>query len=180
MEAAAHIPARPRAVTILGWIWLVVAALQCAEGLIGLVVWKVGGLDQDLPNLDFRARGVRIQIEHMGTALRFALPMLLARIAFAGFAAWAAFELLRMKAWARKTILGLSALGILLAIGLGVFVYVSTAAEVAGLEGVDAAEARLAAAAVGGFLVLLFSAFFGTSIYALNRPAVRNAFENAA
>jgi hypothetical protein len=182
MEAAVSVPVRPRAVTIVGWIWLVVAALQCAEGVIGLVVWKVAGLDEGLPALGIRSENVRIQFAHAGNILRYALPSILARIVFAALAAWAAFELLRMKPWARKTLVAVSALGILLAIGLGVFVYVM-AADAAGLEGIDAADAAQArgiGAAVGVFITLLFSSFFGATLYALTRRAVRNAFENAA
>jgi hypothetical protein len=178
MEAAVHVPARPRAVTVLGWIWLVVAALQFLEGLLGIVVWKVGGLD-DLPTLRIRTENLPVEIAHVGPALRYALPSLLARIVIAGLAVWAAFELLRMKPWARRTMLALSVFGILVGIGLGYFVYVSTA-DLASLEGVDPAEIRRVGAGAGILIALLLSSFFGVTIYTLSRPAVRGAFENAA
>jgi hypothetical protein len=178
MEAPG-IPARPRAVSILGWIWLVAAALQCVEGLIGLAVWKFAGLEEGLPALGIRAENVQVQLAHLGGVLRYALPVILARIVLAAAAAWAAFELLRLKPRGRRAILAISTLGIVLAIGVGVFVYLTTA-RVSGLEGAEKDEVLLAGAAVGAFVALLFSSFFGTTIYVLNRPAVRTAFGDAA
>ena len=178
MEAVA-VPARPRAVTILGWIWLVVAALQLLEGVIGLVVWKVGGLEEGLPLIGLQLKDGGVQLAYSQSAFRYALPVLLARVFLAGLAVWASFEFLRLKRWARRAMQAVSTLGILAAIGIGLYVYRSTVGLM-GLEGVDPSEVRLAGAAAGAIVIVLGTAFFGMTLYALHRRDVRGAFENAA
>jgi hypothetical protein len=170
---------RPRAVTIVGWIWLVFAGLRFLDGLLVLVVWKVGGLDRGLPFLAVRWARLKLQIGETETLLGHAVTLLLAQVLVAGAVAWAAFELLRLKPWARKAIQAAAGLGILATFGLAAYVYASTA-RMAALEGIEPAEVRTAGVAAAAIIALLGSAFFGITIWVLGRPAVRRAFENPA
>jgi hypothetical protein len=42
-------PVRPRAVSIVGWVWLVAALMRLVNALLVLFVWRVGGLDREIP-----------------------------------------------------------------------------------------------------------------------------------
>jgi hypothetical protein len=172
-------PERPRAVTIVGWIWLVVASLRCINGLLGLVVWKVGGLDRGLPFLNFRGRSLRFEVLGLEPMMRHATEILVAQVLLAGFVAYAAVELLRRKAWARTVIETASWLGIVAALGLGVYVYASTA-RLALESPAEAATIRMAGGAAGVFIALLGAAFFGGTVVLLRRPHVRRAFAPAS
>ena len=92
---------------------------------------------------------------------------------------YAAFELLRQKAWARTVVEAASWLGIAVMAGVGAYVYASTV-QVA-LESPEAAsEIRVAGIAAGVFVALLGAVFFGGTIFLLRRPDVRRAFEAPA
>lgn len=168
-------PERPRAVTIVGWIWLVAAALRFVNGLLGLVVWKVGGLDRGLPFLPERMGGVEVRVVGMEAMMGRATEILVAQVLVSGFVAFAAFELLRLKAWSRTAIDAVSWLGIAGMAGLGVYVYASTA-RLALESPAEAATIRMAGAGAGVFIAVLGAAFFGGTIYFLRRADVRRAF----
>jgi len=169
MEAVA--PLRPRVVSIVGWVWLVVAALRCLDGLLALFVWKVGGLQHGIP---FVPAAV-----DMETIRRLAVPSLVVQILFAAAIGWVAFELLRLKSWARTAIVAASVLGILGMAALGVYVYTATIRE-ASAAGVAAEQVRMAGIYAAAVITLLGAAFFGTTIFLLSGTAVRRAFETAS
>jgi hypothetical protein len=171
MDAADAPPARPRAVTIVGWVWLVLAALRCLDGLVALFVWKIGGLERGIPFVP--------TVVDMETIRRHAVPSLVVQILLAAAIAWAAFELLRLKAWARTAIIAASVLGILGMGALGVYVYVTTIRE-ASAAGVSAEQVRMAGIGAAAVLTLLGAAFFGTTIFLLSGKAVRRAFGKAS
>ncbi len=171
-------PERPRAVTIVGWIWLVAASVRCLDGLLGLMVWKVGGLDRGLPFLNLRSRSLQIQVLQVETVLKYATEILLLQLVVGGAVAYGAFELLRRKAWARTFVETASWLGIVVALCAGAYVYASTAA-MASETPEAAATIRLAGAGAGVFVALLGAAFFGGTIYILRRPNVRRVFERS-
>ncbi len=176
MDALA--PERPRAVTIVGWIWLVLAVLRFLNGIFGLVVWNVGGLDRGLPFLALRSSQLRIQVLGLETWMGYAPEILVVQVLVAGTICWAAYDLLRLKAWARTTIEAASWLGILLAAAAGAYVF-TAAAKIAQETPAEAEAIRMAGAAAWVFVGLLGAAFFGTTIYLLRRPAVGRAFEPA-
>ena len=169
---------RPRAVSIIGWIWLVAAALRFLNALLGLLVWKVGGMDR-LAFLRFQAEGVRIRIAGMETFVKHADAILGAQIVVAGAVVWLAVELLRMKPWARPAMQAVAGAGILLTVGIAVYVYSATA-NMAGAEGEKADQVRIAGLAAAALITVLGSAFFGITIWVLSRPAVRRAFAKPA
>lgn len=169
---------RPRAVSIVGWVWLVAAALRCVNALLGLFVWKVGGVDR-LPFLRFEAEGVRIRVAGMETFVEHAVAILVGQVVVAAAVAWLAFELLRMRPWARPTLQAVAGLGILLTVAIAVYVYNATA-NMAGIHGAEADEVRTAGMAAAAIITLLGAAFFGITIWILGRPSVRRAFEKTA
>lgn len=172
-------PERPRAVTIVGWIWLVAAILRIVDGLLVLFVWKVGGLDRGLPFVALRSGQVKLRMLGADAMIRHAAGILALQVLVAVALGYAAFELLRRKAWARKVVVAASWIGIAVMAGVGAYVYASTV-QVA-LESPEAAsEIRMAGIAAGVFVALLGALFFGGTIFLLRRPDVRRAFSAAS
>ena len=161
---------RPRAVTIVGWVWLLAAALRFLNGLLALVVWKVGGLEREIPFVP--------RVVGMETIRRFAVPSIVVQILLGAAIAWAAFELLRLKSWARTVIVAASVVGILGMAVLGVYVYASTV-RAASEAGVAAEQVRMAAIGAAAVITLVGAAFFGTTIFLLSGSSVRRAFGRA-
>jgi hypothetical protein len=159
---------RPRAVTIVGWVWLVAAALRFVDGLLVLFVWKVGGLDREIPFVP--------TVVDMETIRRFAVPSIVVQVLLAAAIAWVAFELLRLKSWARTAIVAASVLGILGMAALGAYVYASTL-RAASAAGVAAEQVRMAGISAAAVITLLGAAFFGTTIFLLSGRSARRAFE---
>ncbi len=172
-------PERPRAVTIVGWIWLVAAALRFVNGLLGLLVWRVGGLDRGLPFLALRSGELKLRILGLDRMMRHATWILALQVLVAAALGYAAFELLRQRGWARSVVVAASWIGIAVMAGVGAYVYASTM-QVA-LESPEAAsEIRMAGIAAGVFVALLGALFFGGTIFLLRRPDVRRAFSAAS
>lgn len=169
---------RPRAVSIVGWVWLVLAGLRFVNGLLGLIVWKVGGIDR-MAFLKFSADSLRIRIAGLETFVQHAGAILAAQIVIAGAVAWIAFELLRMKPWARTALRAVAAVGIVFTLGVAAYVYAATV-RMEGVQGVEAEQLRVAGMAASALITLLGAAFFGITIWMLSRPAVRRAFEASA
>jgi hypothetical protein len=171
-------PLRPRVVAAVGWTWLIIAALRFAEGLVGLVVWKVGGVEDLLPHLRIGSGDARNLLAN-DPSVRYATEIMVAQTLLAGFLAYAGFALLRLKNWAKTTILAASCIGIVLAAGLGVFIYATTARAAAATPEA-AATIRIAGAATGVLVAMIGIAFFGGTIFLLRRPAAASAFERSA
>lgn len=170
---------RPRAVTIVGWIWLVAAALRFLNALLGLLVWKVGGLDRGLPFLALHSGELKLRILALDKMMRNATWILVLQVLVAAALGYAAFELLRQKGWAKSVIVAASWIGIAVMAGVGAYVYASTV-QVA-LESPEAAsEIRTAGIAAGVFVALMGALFFGGTIFLLRRPDVRRAFSAAS
>src|SRR5262245_35261756 len=176
MEAAAL--SRPRAVTIVGWVWLVMASLRCLECVVALLVVQVGGL-RELPFIPVWTERAKIQLVGGQFGVRYVVPLLLVQIVIAGLVAWFAFELLRLKPWARKAIHATALLGILAAVTVGGFVYTWTA-RVAPAAGPEEEQVRMAGMVVAGLIGILAAAVFGLTIGLLSRPSVRRAFERSS
>jgi hypothetical protein len=141
------------------------------NGLLGLVVWKIGGVDR-LPFLRFQSENLKVRMAGMATFMDHAVPILVTQIVIAGAVAWAAFELLRMKRWARTAIQAAAGLGVLATVGIAVYVYVATS-SISGFEAAEAAEIRVAGIASAALITVLGVAFFGITIWILG------AFEQA-
>lgn len=169
---------RPKAVTIIGRLWLVVAVFSFCKVLVNLAVWKV--LQPDAPSLfgDLAAQA---------PALPFLRPLLAHLTALMSAQAlwWAAvgvsaFGLLRLRPWGRVAIQGICWALLAYAAGFGVFwatvwptlpvrgesvpAFAATSYRALGLAGGLAACAAVAAGLI-------------TMIVLLRKPRVREAFE---
>jgi hypothetical protein len=171
-------PVRPRIVTIVGWVWLILGTFRFLNGVLALIVWKVGGIDR-LPLFRFQSEGMQVRVAGLETLMSNAVPMFVAQILVAAAVAWTAFELLRLKRWARPALQAIAGLGILLTAGIAVYVYLATA-NMSGLAGTERDEVRTAGIAAAALISVLGFAFFGITIWLLGRPAVRRAFEKTA
>lgn len=169
---------RPKIVSIVGWVWLLFAAFRVVNGILGLIVWKLGGLDR-LPIFRFSSEQMQVRIAGIETLAGNAVPIIVAQIVIAAAVAWTAFELLRMKRWARTGLQAAAGLGILITVGVAVYVYAATS-NIPGLDSTQRDEARMAGIAAAALITLLGTAFFGITIWILSRPAVRRAFETTA
>ncbi len=172
MDAPA--PERPRAVTVIGWTWLVIALIRAGNGLLGCFVWRFGGLDQGIPFLPLdslkaaRALGADVVVRHGSTI--FAI-----QIVVASSVAYLAWSLLQMKPWARRVMIAVAAVGVLATLAISAFAAAVTLA--AAREAVSgAAEARVAGLAVAVVIGIVGLLLFGGTIYVLRRGDVRAAF----
>ena len=95
---------RPRAVTVIGRLWLVVAVLLLGKALVNLAIWTV--LKPDAPSFirDALAQTPRFRLLQPLFA-HLTVVMLLQALWWA-FVGVAAFALLRLRPWARVTIQG--------------------------------------------------------------------------
>ena len=165
---------RPAVVSVIGWVWLVLALLLAAKALIDVVVWRVmkpampvimdiaGGRSPEPP------RYVRYIVEHL-TEVKIAQAVLWIAVAAvaAGF--------LRLRPWARTAMqafgwIGLAYMGCVIAISLAAWRAMPPA-------GVGGSASERAGMLVGGFAVsALIVAVFVAMIVALRRRDVREAF----
>jgi hypothetical protein len=171
-------PERPRAVTVIGWTWLVIALIRAGNGLLGCFVWRFGGFDQGIPFLPIeslkaaRAVGADVVLRHGSTL--FAI-----QIVVASSVAYLAWSLLKMKPWARTVMIAVACLGVLLTLAISGIVAAATLALVreASASASEAAQARLAGLAVAAAIGCVGLLLFGGTIYLLRRADVRAAFE---
>jgi hypothetical protein len=173
MDAPA--PQRPRAVTVIGWTWLVIALIRAANGLLGCFVWRFGGLDQGIPFLPLEAmkavRGLGLEWTLRHGALIFGL-----QIVVASSVAYVAWSLLQMKPWARTAMIAVACLGVLATLAISGFVAAATVALAREASAGEAAQARLAGFAAAAVIGLVGLILFGGTIYVLRRADVRAAF----
>jgi len=92
-------PERPRAVTVIGWIWIVVAGLYFLRSVVDLVMWRTlqpaaPALLREVESRDPELRFLRPMFEHL-TAIKIA--QLIAGVAVV----FLAYELLRLRPRAR-------------------------------------------------------------------------------
>jgi len=177
MDAAA--PERPRAVTVIGWTWLVLALIRAGNGLLGWFVWRFGGLDRGIPFLPVEAmRAVRgFGLEW---TLRHGLLIFGVQFVVATSVAFIAWSLLQTKPWARPALIAVACLGILATLAVSGFIAAATIVVAREASGTEAAQARLAGFAAAAVIVLVGLILFGGTIYVLRRADVRAAFEKPA
>jgi hypothetical protein len=108
--------------------------------------------------------------------MRHATEFLVAQILVAAAVAYAAFELLRLKPWARRAIEGFAWLGTLVTLAVALYTFAWTVA-VARETPAEAEQIRIAGLFAAIIIALVGSALFGGTIYYLRRTAVRRAFE---
>lgn len=93
---------RPKAVTVIGWIWLVLAVLWLFRSLVNLVVWKV--IQPAAPTL-FGVVGTRSPQTWFLRPLFEHLTMVMTLQAIISFAVGvSAWQFLRLRPWARVAV----------------------------------------------------------------------------
>jgi hypothetical protein len=167
---------RPRAVTIIGRIWLVLAVILAAKSLLDLVVWRV--LRPVLPLL--------VQLGGQAPPSRIFDPLLahLTEIKLAQALAWtavavAAFNFLRLRRWARVAVQAVSWIGLAYVACVGV-VWAAAYSRIPAAEVVahsSAPPAHRTLLLLGGLLVcvVLIAGLIAT-IVLLRSADVRRAF----
>lgn len=173
MEAPA--PQRPRAVTVIGWTWLVVALIRAANGLWGCFVWRFSGLDQGIPFLPVDAMKA-VREFGLEWTLRHAPLIFGLQIVVATSVACVAWSLLQMKPWARTAMIAVACLGVLATLATSGFVAAATVALARQASAAEAAQARLAGFAAAAVIGVVGLILFGGTIYLLRRAEVRAAF----
>jgi hypothetical protein len=166
-------PDRPYVVGVIGWTFLVLAILRIIQTVLFYAFWKFAGLERGLPTfLPWRLPAgpydVNAVVKNLGPAI-----LVQGLIALAvGYAAW---NLLRLRSWARLAIEIVCWAGAV----LWVFIALTLIASVAFPRmkpfvspGGSSDEFRLVGAALSGALVVILV----RCILALRRSEIRRAF----
>ena len=167
---------RPRAVTVIGRLWLVVAVLSFCKALVNLAVWKV--LQPDAPSLfgDVVAQSQRFWL--LRPLFAHLTTLMTAQALWWAAVGVSAFALLRLRLWARVAIQGVCWALLVYAAGFEVFwavVWPTLPARGAGAVAFGASYRTLAQ--VGGLTACAaVSAGLIWMIVLLRRPRVRAAF----
>jgi len=167
---------RPRAVTVIGRLWLIVAVLLLSKALVNLAVWTV--LKPDAPSIikDALAQTPRFGLVRPLFAHLTAVMMLQALWWI--FVGIAAFALLRLRPWARVAIQGVCGFLLVYSVAFEIFwaaVWPTLPAVSAGATPLGAPYRT--AALVGGLTVgAAAAAGLIWMIVLLRGPRVRAAF----
>lgn len=95
---------RPRAVTVIGRLWLIVAVLLLGKALVNLAVWTV--LKPDAPSLIRDALANAPKIAFLRPLLSHITAVITVQALWWIFVGITAFALLRLRPWARVAIQG--------------------------------------------------------------------------
>jgi hypothetical protein len=169
---------RPRAVTVIGRLWLVLAVLFLCKAVVNLAIWTV--LQSDAPSLIGEALANAPKLSFMRPLLSHITAVIIGQGLWWIFVGVAAFGLLRLRPWARVAIQGVCGLLFVYFLGFETFWTVvwptlpSQSARAVALGTSYRALALIASlsvgAAVGAGLIWM--------IFLLRAPRVRAAFQN--
>ena len=170
---------RPKAVTIIGRLWLVLAVLFFCKAVVNLAIWMV--LKPDAPNLVREALANAPKLSFARPLLSHITAVITAQALWWVFVGVAAVGLLRLRPWARLAIQGVCGLLLVYLLGAETFwaavwpTLPSQNARVVALGTSYRALALVAAlsagAAVGAGLIWM--------IFLLRGPRVRAAFRSS-
>jgi len=110
---------RPRAVTVIGRLWLVVAVLLLGKALVNLAVWTV--LKPDAPNLIRDALSNAPKLSFLRPLLSHITAVITMQALWWIFVGIAAFALLRLRPWARVAIQGVCWLLLVYSVAVEIF-----------------------------------------------------------
>jgi hypothetical protein len=110
---------RPKAVTIIGRLWLVVAVLLLCKALVNLAIWKV--LQPEAPSFIGDALAQTSSFQFMRPLLTHITAVITAQALWWTFVGIAAFGLLRLRRWARVAIQAVCGCLLVYATGFEVF-----------------------------------------------------------
>ena len=110
---------RPKPVTIIGRLWLVLAVLLFCKAVVNLAIWKV--LQPDAPNLFGDALANTPKLWFMRPLLSHITAVVTMQALWWIFVGVAAFGLLRLRPWARVAMQGIGAVLLVYFLGFGMF-----------------------------------------------------------
>ena len=167
---------RPRAVTVIAVAWLIFGALRFSGGLVGLIMWKLGGM-QELMTGPTAFSGIRTM-----RILRFAFRNFgleaISQMLVGLVVVFCAVALLRLRPWGRPAVETLCWLGLVFVICFSlawVFLWTRIVGETATEPPSVRPLGTAIALAIMGGLAFVFVAM----IRALRRPDVRAVFRKA-
>jgi len=163
---------RPRAVTVIGAVWLIFGVLRVLSGLLGLAIWRLGGLQEMSARKGFFSElpggwVLRLGFRHFGASL-------LLQIAVGIAIAISAYALLRLSPWARPVIEAFCWLGLTFVVcfaGMWVLFWTRVPQSVARPGWSGGVAVAIALGVCGGL-----AAAFIAMIRSLRRPEIRGAF----
>jgi hypothetical protein len=178
MTATPHVegPQRPKAVTVIGRIWIVVAVVLTMKALVNLLTWSV--LRSASPGLLRAAEQASSSAWLVGPILRYAVVLFALQAAIWGTVGFCAFSLLRMRPWARVAVQAVCWLNLAYVAGFLVFwvgIWTNAARLAAEDPSLTASKRTLVLAAGVGIGVLLGTALAVMLGY-LRSSRVRAAF----
>lgn len=167
---------RPRAVTVIGRLWLVVAVLLLVKALVNLAVWTV--LKPDAPSFfkDVLAQTPRFRL--VRTLFAHLTTVMMLQALWWIFVGIAAFALLRLRPWARVAIQGICCFLLVYSVAFEIFwaaVWPTLAAGSAGAMALGASY-RTVALVAGLTVGAAVAAGLIWMIVLLRQPRVRAAF----
>jgi hypothetical protein len=112
-------PERPKAVTVIGWVWAVLGGVLALKALLNLVTWSI--LHSTAPAL-LKAFGEQFaHVPLVQMILQHAGAVLASQASFWALVSFCAWNFLRLRPWARLAIQAVCCLGLVYAAGLLVF-----------------------------------------------------------
>jgi len=176
MSTAPEPGERPRAISVIAWLSLVLSALLVAKALIDLVVWK--GMGPAVPALLGMAR-TTTDTPYVRTILTHLTEIKLLQAALWIVIACIAAGLLRLRPWARRAMQVVG--GCVLLYFSGLLVAWSFAWNAPPPPGVTplSRTARLTLLGGGATVIVLLGAIVIWMIAILRRPEIRRAFASS-
>jgi hypothetical protein len=153
-------------VTVIGWSYLVLSVLRFAQGLMGWVIWKVGGLSTLLPQLA-KLLGFGLPPEAL---IKHFDALVVVHSLVSALVAFVAYSLLRVRPWARA---GMEIVCWSLLVFLAGMILV--------LMMWSQRNAAVVPPRIAGPVALdmaIIGAYPGLTIWFLRRPNVRQAFKH--
>ena len=172
-------PERPRAVTVIGRIWLVVAVLLTMKALVNLITWSV--LDSTSPALLRAAEQASPRDWFFGPLLRHAAILFVVQALAWSTVGLCAVFLLRMRGWARVAIQAVCWFNLAYLAGFLAFWVTlwTNAGHLAALDPSLTGSRRGPLLAAGVGACVLLGAALGVMVGFLRSSRVRAAFDRA-
>jgi hypothetical protein len=172
---------RPRAVTVIGWTFLVLSLLRFLVDLAGWLAWRFGGVPDVLKAFpppwsgdpQSPLHGLDATFRHLGEVV--ALQGLAAACV-----AVVSYQLLRLRPWARVAMEVVCGVGLAATVAFATF-FVTAWAQTDAAARRSAGGARFERWAVPSVVAvtLVIGGLLGLTVWLLRRPDVRRAFQTA-
>jgi hypothetical protein len=156
---------RPTVVSVIGWFWIIVGGLMALSGSLVSLGYVISGASAHAPDS-----------QHMPALFIFIFRhfvfVAVIQVCFGALAALAGWQLLRLRAWARSALEGLSWIGLVCIVSWAVAFNMALGTMHRG-EGFDSFS--LFRILVGAFSVVFYGVPLGLIVYFLRSPKVRDA-----